>query len=72
MFLQNLPETINAEALTSIFRRFTGFKEIRMVPGRKGIAFVEYERDQDAVGAKQGTSGMILEGKEVKVSYARK
>lgn len=57
--------------LTSLFGRFDGFKEVRMVPGRKGIAFVEFEQLEGAIGAKEGMGGMVLEDKIVKVTYQR-
>ncbi|QSL66386.1 hypothetical protein MERGE_000765 [Pneumocystis wakefieldiae] len=60
LFLQKLPENVTADVLSAVFGRFPGFKEVRMVPGRAGIAFVEYERDEDAIIAKQGTVGMSL------------
>lgn len=74
LFLQNLPEDIDVDSLTSIFGRFEGFREVRLVPGRKGIAFVEYEAEDGAISAKQNTTGMALgeEGKVVKVVYQRK
>ena len=61
------------EGLTAIFGRFEGFREVRLVPGRKGIAFVEYEAESGAISAKESTAGMTLgeEGKPVKVVYQR-
>jgi len=52
LFVQNLPEEYEIEGLTAIFGRFEGFKEVRMVPGRRGIAFVEYEAETGAISAK--------------------
>lgn len=61
------------EALTAIFGRFEGFKEVRLVPARKGIAFVEYEAEKGAIVAKERTAGMALgsEGKPMKVMFQR-
>ena len=74
LFLRDLPDDYDVEALTSIFGRFEGFREIRLVPGRKGIAFVEYEAEAGAISAKESTAGMVLgdEGKVMKVIYQRK
>ncbi|EMR09622.1 hypothetical protein PNEG_02206 [Pneumocystis murina B123] len=72
LFLQKLPENVTADVLSAVFGRFSGFKEVRMVPGRAGIAFVEYERDEDAIVAKQGTVGMSLSGCVISVNYGRK
>ena len=74
LFVQNLPEDYDVEGLTSIFGRFEGFREVRLVPSRKGIAFVEYEAEAGAISAKESTAGMALgeEGKVIKVVYQRK
>ncbi|KAL8938085.1 MAG: hypothetical protein Q9216_004083 [Gyalolechia sp. 2 TL-2023] len=73
LFVQNLPEDYDVDGLTAIFGRFEGFREVRLVPGRKGIAFVEYEADAGAISAKESTSGMGLgaENKPLKVVYQR-
>jgi len=74
LFLQNLPDSISLDILDGIFGSFEGFKEVRLVPGRKGIAFVEYENEAGAISAKENTGGMTLgpEGSAVvKVTYQR-
>ena len=73
LFLQNLPEEYDVDGLTAIFGRFEGFREVRLVPGRKGIAFVEYEAEAGAISAKESTAGMVLgdESKVIKVVYQR-
>lgn len=72
LFVQNLPDDYDIEQLTSIFGRFEGFREVRLVPGRRGIAFVEYEAEAGAITAKENTAGMTLEGNKVmKVTYQR-
>ncbi|TGO22112.1 hypothetical protein BPAE_0182g00200 [Botrytis paeoniae] len=73
LFVQNLPEEYDVDMLTSIFGRFEGFKEVRLVPGRRGIAFVEYETETGSIGAKENTAGMALgdEQKVIKVTYQR-
>ncbi|KAL9624091.1 MAG: hypothetical protein Q9160_001613 [Pyrenula sp. 1 TL-2023] len=73
LFLRDLPETYDVDSLSTIFSRFEGFREVRMVPGRKGIAFVEYEAESGAISAKEATSGMQLgdDGKGIRVTYQR-
>lgn len=72
LFIQNLPEEYDIDSLTAIFGRYEGFREVRMVPGRKGIAFVEYEAETGAISAKENTAGMALgEGQFIKVTYQR-
>jgi U2 small nuclear ribonucleoprotein B'' len=74
LFLQNLPDDVDKEALTRIFAAFEGFQEVRTVPGRKGIAFVEYEAEAGAISAKERTANMLVgqEGRAMKVVYQRK
>ena len=73
LFLRDLPDSYDADGLSRIFSRFEGFKEVRMVPGRKHIAFVEYEAEAGAISAKEATAGMQLgdEGKGIRVTYQR-
>ena len=73
LFVQNLPDDYDIEALTGIFGRFEGFREVRLVPGRKGIAFIEYEAEAGAITAKENTAGMALAdgAKFMKVTYQR-
>ncbi|KAK9320097.1 hypothetical protein V1517DRAFT_330469 [Lipomyces orientalis] len=72
LFLQNLPDDITADMLTETFEKFPGFFEVRLVPGRKGIGFVEYEADENAVVAKEGTVGITFGDKKAKITFARK
>ena len=83
LFVRNLPERYTTEpeggvsALTEIFGKYDGFREVRLVPGRNGIAFVEYESESGAVEGKQGVGGMLLGGQDgqeamkVMVTYQR-
>ncbi|RDW80747.1 RNA recognition-containing protein [Coleophoma crateriformis] len=73
IFVQNLPDEYDIDALTAIFGRFEGFREVRLVPGRRGIAFIEYENEAGAISAKENTAGMTLgsEGQIIKVTYQR-
>ncbi|ORY81351.1 hypothetical protein BCR37DRAFT_348129 [Protomyces lactucae-debilis] len=72
LFIQNLPEETTVDIMQAVFSRYAGFSEVRMVPGRKGIAFVEYKTDQDAIAAREGTRGLQLSGQQLKVSYGKK
>ena len=71
LFLRELPEDYGKEALAAIFGRFAGFKEVRTVPGRKAIAFVEYEDEEGAITAKESTAGMTLGEKAIRVTFQR-
>lgn len=60
LFAEGLPESATANAaavLADLFGRFSGFVEVRSHPGRKDIAFVEYDSEADAAVALSGLSG---------------
>lgn len=71
LFIRQVPEDYGVDALTTIFSRFAGFKEVRTVPGRKGIAFVEYEAEDGAISAKEATAGMSLGDNTIRVTFQR-
>ena len=59
--------------LSMLFRQFPGFKEVRMVPGKTGIAFVEFDSDGKAAVALQGLQNFnITPSNAMKLSYAKK
>ncbi|KAF0686643.1 Aste57867_21567 [Aphanomyces stellatus] len=73
LFLQDVPEACNQEALSILFKQYHGFKEVRMVPGKKGLAFVEFLDEVQASIALQGLNGFKLSADErLKVSFAKK
>lgn len=53
--------------------RFPGFKEVRLVPGRHDIAFVEFETDMQATTAKDALNGFKLTPTSaMRISFAKK
>jgi len=72
LFISNLPDTASKEDLIQIYGKFDGFREVRMVPGRKGIAFVEYDTEGQAGMARVNTSKLELHGNAVQVVFQRK
>jgi len=72
LFIRQIPDDYGVEALTTIFSRFPGYMEVRQVPGRKGIAFVEYEAEDGAISAKEATGGMALGDGVLRVTFQRK
>lgn len=52
LFLTNLPEETSEMLLQMIFNQFAHFKEVRLVPGRHDIAFVEFDDEFHAAAAK--------------------
>ncbi|KAI8096769.1 uncharacterized protein BX664DRAFT_324781 [Halteromyces radiatus] len=73
LFLQNLPETTTQEYLVELFETYPGFKEVRMIPTKKSIAFVEYETDYQASLAKMELANHRIDDDHLmKVTFARK
>uniref|UniRef100_T1J4D5 RRM domain-containing protein n=1 Tax=Strigamia maritima TaxID=126957 RepID=T1J4D5_STRMM len=73
LFLTNLPENTNEVMLSMLFSQFPGLKEVRLVPGRCDIAFVEYENDLQSAAARQALQGFrITAANAMKVSFAKK
>lgn len=53
--------------------RFPGFKEVRLVPGRHDIAFVEFETEQQSGAAKNALQGFkITPTHAMKITFAKK
>lgn len=65
LFAQNLPESVSAEALTSIFTPYPGFQEVRTVPGKSSIAFIEFQDQIQATVALQNLNGIKLNDAEM-------
>lgn len=73
LFLTNLAEDTNEMMLSMLFNQFPGFKEVRLVPGRHDIAFVEFENEVQAGAAKDGLNGFkITPTHAMKISFAKK
>eukprot|EP00602_Paraphysomonas_sp_CaronLab_P007676 CAMPEP_0185024830 /NCGR_PEP_ID=MMETSP1103-20130426/8024_1 /TAXON_ID=36769 /ORGANISM="Paraphysomonas bandaiensis, Strain Caron Lab Isolate" /LENGTH=217 /DNA_ID=CAMNT_0027557895 /DNA_START=69 /DNA_END=722 /DNA_ORIENTATION=+ len=60
LFAQNLPEECNDQMLTMLFQQYPGFQEVRMAPGNKGIAFIEFQDVVQAGIALQQLNGFQL------------
>ncbi|XP_041108873.1 U2 small nuclear ribonucleoprotein B''-like [Polyodon spathula] len=73
LFLNNLPEETNEMMLSMLFNQFPGFKEVRLVPGRHDIAFVEFESEGQAGTARDALQGFrITSTNAMKITYAKK
>lgn len=73
LFLTQLPSGVSAEMLEALFKQFNGLKDIRMVPGRSDIAFVEYGEVTDAAAARNSLNGFnITPTHQLIVNFAKK
>ncbi|XP_037546061.1 U2 small nuclear ribonucleoprotein B'' [Nematolebias whitei] len=73
LFLTNLPEETNEMMLSMLFNQFPGFKEVRLVPGKHDISFVEFEGESQAGVAKDALQGFRITATcAMKITYAKK
>ncbi|OAL54378.1 hypothetical protein IQ07DRAFT_266827 [Pyrenochaeta sp. DS3sAY3a] len=70
--LKDLPADVTEDDLTTLFERFEGFKEIRLVRFRN-FAIAEFENEQFAIAAKEATANTPIgaKGSPLNVSYQR-
>jgi U2 small nuclear ribonucleoprotein B'' len=73
LFLTNLPDETNEMMLSMLFNQFPGFKEVRLVPGRHDIAFVEFSSEIQSSAAREALNGFkITPTHSMKISFAKK
>lgn len=73
LFLTNLPDETNEAMLTLLFNQFPGFKEVRLIPGRSDIAFVEFENEYLSGTAKEALNGFSLSPThKMRITFAKK
>jgi U2 small nuclear ribonucleoprotein B'' len=73
LFLQGLPAELDDMALQMLFQQFQGFKESRTVPGRVGIAFVEFNMPAQAAIARERLQGFKLTDEHfMQISFAKR
>ncbi|RUS20997.1 U2 small nuclear ribonucleo protein B''-like protein [Endogone sp. FLAS-F59071] len=73
LFLQNLVADVTEAMLSYLFQQYPGFKEVRLVPGRVDMAFVEYENEGQSALAKDALDGFKLTPtRPIRVTYAKR
>ncbi|XP_033147397.1 U2 small nuclear ribonucleoprotein B'' isoform X1 [Brassica rapa] len=73
LFIQNLPHDTTTAMLEFLFRQYPGFKEIRMVAAKPGIAFAEFEDDAKSSMAMQGLQDFKITPQfPMLISFAKK
>lgn len=73
LFVQNLPPETTATTLQMLHVQFPGFVEVRVVPGRADLAFVEFDNEMHAGAAREALQGfMISPTHSIVISYAKK
>lgn len=73
LFLSNLPDETTEMMLSMLFQQFDDYKEVRLVPGRTDIAFVEFGNATQATKAKETLNGFkITPSNAMTITFARK
>lgn len=73
LFIENLPHEATSMMLEMLFQQYPGFREVRMIEAKPGIAFVEFEDDQQSSMAMQALQGFkITPQNPMTISFAKK
>ncbi|KAF5751318.1 U2 small nuclear ribonucleoprotein B''-like [Tripterygium wilfordii] len=73
LFIQNLPHETDSLMLQLLFQQYPGFKEVRMIDAKPGIAFVEFEDDMQSSTAMQALQGFkITPMNPMSITFAKK
>ncbi|XP_015868537.1 U1 small nuclear ribonucleoprotein A [Ziziphus jujuba] len=73
LFVQNLPHETTPMMLQMLFCQYPGFKEVRMIETKPGIAFVEYADEMQSTVAMQGLQGFkMTQQNSMLITYAKK
>ncbi|KAI9324240.1 U2 small nuclear ribonucleoprotein B''-like protein [Zopfochytrium polystomum] len=74
LFLTSLPSklTKTVTPLSDLFRQYPGFREVRLVPGKSEIAFVEFSTAALAEAAKKGLDGFEVDaGVKLAIQFSK-
>ncbi|KAJ2007482.1 U2 small nuclear ribonucleoprotein B'' [Coemansia sp. RSA 2673] len=72
LFVVNLPADISVSMLEGLFKQYMGFREVRPVPGRGDMVFVDYQSADAAAAARSVLDGFkLLPDKPMKVDFSR-
>ncbi|GLT65769.1 hypothetical protein SLA2020_381810 [Shorea laevis] len=73
LFIENLPHEATSMMLEMLFQQYPGFREVRMIEAKPGIAFVEFEDDQQSSMAMQALQGFkITPHNPMTITFAKK
>ncbi|XP_010256991.1 PREDICTED: U2 small nuclear ribonucleoprotein B'' [Nelumbo nucifera] len=73
LFIQNLPHETTSMMLQMLFQQYPGFREVRMIEAKPGIAFVEFGDEVQSSIAMQALQGFkITPQNPMVITYAKK
>ena len=72
LFVQNLPHETTPMMLQMLFCQYTGYKEVRMIEAKPGIAFVEYADELQYTIAMQALQSFkMTQQNSMLITYAK-
>ncbi|KAJ2157975.1 U2 small nuclear ribonucleoprotein B'' [Coemansia sp. RSA 552] len=72
LFVTNLPDTVSMEMLAELFQQYAGFKEVRRIPGKDVMAFIDYASAEAATAARNVLDGFKLAAdKAMNIAFSR-
>ncbi|KAJ2617023.1 hypothetical protein H4S08_000507 [Coemansia sp. RSA 1365] len=72
LFITNLPDNVSIDILAGLFQKYAGFQEVRPVPGKRNMAFVEYATVDSASAARNVLDGFKLSADQpMRVAFSR-
>ena len=72
LFVQQIPDYMNLDMINILFGQYPGFIEARLVPNLKGIAFIEFENEEQSSLALTGMNGFTIDSDHIlSVQFSR-
>ncbi len=76
LYVGNLSYDTTDEGLKDHFSAYGKVNSVKLISDRetgqsRGFGFVEFETDEDAAAALEGTNGQNLDGRDIKVNVAQ-
>ncbi|CAL0307713.1 unnamed protein product [Lupinus luteus] len=73
LFIENLPHETTGRMLEMLFEQYPGFKEVRLIEAKPGIAFVDFEDEVQSSMAMQALHGFkITPQNAMIITFAKK
>ncbi|KAM0903249.1 hypothetical protein ACQ4PT_018772 [Festuca glaucescens] len=73
LFIQNCPDQTSSMMMEVLLQQYPGFREVRMIEARPGIALVEFDDENQSLVAMQALQGFRMSPENpITISYAKK
>ena len=73
LFVTNLPDGTSEDMVKALFGQFPGYREVRLVPERSDLAFVEFESEETSATVKMRLDNFQVKPDHfMRVAYAKR